>query len=818
VAKFRGIQIRDGAIISSHLAEGITVNGITLSGTRLSTKSLKIHDSIGVDGSNVTYNLDDFLSKFGGVISGGTVVSGQTTVSSSLNVASGATFLIRSSLSGADVLQAMSGTVGTTVTVDSLIKLTDGSVLGVNEHSHTITGLGGKEESQLSKIATTTADRITLNFGDFTTLKLPTSTALTSSDIEVYLNGQLLEYGQDSGYTFDRASGIVTFHQAVSGDSLSVVWRSPNPTEPNYEPSYEVNAYPYPLGEQIHYVQDLYTIGGRVADTVGTSQANPANPDGVPDLHFRLVAVDKSSLDWIELHDKNGAFASTRSGSGLYPIRVFTGRVERSLPMTLNEYGTFVFDLYCTPSAEIIANNSYVQAYIRYDESTYINAGTFASTTTALPAASSQSFSNLGDTISGIYSWYVPKRVFSNQKLPFRKKVYVNGQATTKWVTGTARFDLQYFDSGRQSPPSFGQIFSMQTWRWKTNEYDPEIDPTSAANFNGKIQRFDGDTTSYVNPSWQDYDDFSYHSYQTGIPYHIRSSNDWIKFRLKAKTPLSTWGIKLENLSLSLAVSGTGFYNRPGVKRFSTVCVNYPIITVGGNGRVHFKPKQEVVTYTGTDWQGNERVYLKQFKLVDDASRNRLIDFYAYGYLDVYVPTAVLFQYRYYTNSNVPVSFYPNTSGTFNLDFNHYITTVDYGDEDTWTFNPFDDEQFNQFQAASLVTESTTLASKISCSYSSLNTLHYEDNSPIPTAKTLIKSQELEFTPAFSSASGLPIRGFSNFSYGSASSQALPRSVAQSSYYTAYNNLISEASVTSLGISGSEFIFSDYQSASVYTP
>jgi hypothetical protein len=221
MAKFRGIQIKDGAITSSHLVTGITVNGIVISGSAASQRTFTVDTIMQLDGANVSYDLNSFLTRAGGTITGTLTVTGLTTASGGLSVPSGASFNIGSSLSGTDIIQALSG-IDSGVTATRLIALTNAST--VTGHTHTSASLGIKEERMLTKTATSGTDSINLTFGTANTLSLPTGAASTASDIEAFINGQLLEYDSETGYTVSGSG--VTFHSSISGDHLAVVWRT----------------------------------------------------------------------------------------------------------------------------------------------------------------------------------------------------------------------------------------------------------------------------------------------------------------------------------------------------------------------------------------------------------------------------------------------------------------------------------------------------------------------------------------------------------------------------------------------------------------
>jgi hypothetical protein len=237
MAKFRSPQIKDGAIDSNHLISGIVVNNVLLSkGQRNSGQNITftVLNTLTLSGTdNTTYDLDSLFPKSGGTITGNLIVTGSITASGGLTVPSGASFSITngtSTVSGADIIQALAGvaSTGTTVTAANLITLTDGSDASTL-HTHTPKSLGFKETRALSKRATVSEDTLTTNFGNASLFAVPSGSGSESSDIEVYLNGQLIERGTGSG-TFAWAvsgnSGTVTFNSSISGDHLYIKWRA----------------------------------------------------------------------------------------------------------------------------------------------------------------------------------------------------------------------------------------------------------------------------------------------------------------------------------------------------------------------------------------------------------------------------------------------------------------------------------------------------------------------------------------------------------------------------------------------------------------
>jgi len=237
MAKFRSPQIKDGAINSNHLVSGIVVNNVLLSkGNRNPGQDITftVLNTLTLSGTdNTTYNLDALFPKSGGTITGNLVVTGSLTASGGLTVPSGALFTISngtSTVSGADIIQALAGvaSTGTTVTAANLIALTNGSDASAL-HTHTPKSLGFKETRAISKRATSSDDTLSTNFGDAAVFSVPSTSSLESSDLEVYLNGQLIEQGVAAGsftWSVNGTVGTVTFNGSTSGDHLYIKWRA----------------------------------------------------------------------------------------------------------------------------------------------------------------------------------------------------------------------------------------------------------------------------------------------------------------------------------------------------------------------------------------------------------------------------------------------------------------------------------------------------------------------------------------------------------------------------------------------------------------
>lgn len=236
MSQLKSTQIRNRAINTQHLVSGIVVNNILLSNASQSREDLtfRILNNLELSGTdNVDYNLDNLFQKSGGVISGNLTVTSTLTVSGGLVVPSGSSFSITdglSTVSGADLLQALAGvaTSGTTVTAANLITLTDGSDASAL-HTHSLASLNVSQTKALSLVATENNASITLNYGNAALLSVPTGPSLDDADVEVYLNGQLIERGTADGtftWTVVNTTGTVTFNGSSSGDHLYVKWRA----------------------------------------------------------------------------------------------------------------------------------------------------------------------------------------------------------------------------------------------------------------------------------------------------------------------------------------------------------------------------------------------------------------------------------------------------------------------------------------------------------------------------------------------------------------------------------------------------------------
>lgn len=359
MAKIRGPQISDSTIQTVHLVSGITVNGITLSGSQSSQKTLGFVNSLGLQGQAVSYNLDNFLAVTGGTVTGIINVIGITSGVSSVSVPSGASFSVSGSLAGTDLLQALAD-IDASVTASALKRLTDSSNV-TTDHTHNFSAVGGRDERELVKVATQSADTITLDYGNFSLISIPNVTTLKSSDIEAFINGQLLEYGSPNGFTLNSTNGVVTFHPAISGDTLAVVWRGLDTTASGVIISYEPVSYPYPTGGGIETTEGLYANGGSPGDLYG-GWANPTTSDGQPDIHMKLVVSGVAGLSRIDIKKDSTIVASTASGTGV-PLFVFNGNISRSFPLTLDASGTFVFDLYFSTPSGVTSGNLLTASY-----------------------------------------------------------------------------------------------------------------------------------------------------------------------------------------------------------------------------------------------------------------------------------------------------------------------------------------------------------------------------------------------------------------------------------------------------------------------
>ena len=426
MAKFRGTQISDRTIQSVHLVSGITVNSITLSGNQAGQKTFSLVKNLGLRGQNVSYNLDNFLAITGGTVTGAVTVVGGITGSSTISIPSGAALSVSGALTGGDLLQALAG-VHASVTAESLKRLTDDSVL-TTEHTHNFSALGGRSEHELVKVATQSADTITLDYGNFALISIPNVSTLKSSDIEAFINGQLLEYGSPNGFTLNSTNGTVTFHPSISGDTLSVVWRGLDTTASGVVVSYEPVSYPYPTGGGIETTAGLFANGGSPGDLYGSWSA-PTSSDGQPDIHMKLVVSGVAGISRIDVKKDSTVVASTASGTGV-PIFVFTANIQRTFPLTLDASGTFVFDLYFTTPSGVTSGNLLTATYTPITGSAVDLPGTglpSSSTSPLGPLVSvSDIYQNVDKTIANIsLTSFVTK--WGNINAPFSGDVYLAG-------------------------------------------------------------------------------------------------------------------------------------------------------------------------------------------------------------------------------------------------------------------------------------------------------------------------------------------------------------------------------------------------------
>lgn len=237
MGKIRGPQIAYSAIDTNHLVSGIVVNNVLLNKSAQAASgnlTFTVLNTLELSGTeDRTYDLDSLFARSGGTISGSLTVTGTLTASGGLTVPSGATLTITngtSTVTSSDLLQALAGvaTNAPTVTAANLKTLTDGSDASAL-HTHSLTNLGFKETKALGKRATTANDTITLNYGDASQMTVANVNTLASTDIEVYLNGQLIERGATEGsftWTVNGTTGTVTFNGSTSGDHLYVKWRA----------------------------------------------------------------------------------------------------------------------------------------------------------------------------------------------------------------------------------------------------------------------------------------------------------------------------------------------------------------------------------------------------------------------------------------------------------------------------------------------------------------------------------------------------------------------------------------------------------------
>ena len=129
--------------------------------------------------------------------------------------------------SKADLLQVTAGASSYAhLNTTNLATLVEGGVAD-SLHTHTLKALGIKEVKSLSKTATQNNDTLTINFGSPAAIMIPSgiNAATKASDINAFLNGQLIEYGASGNtWSWDVNTGTVTFNGSIAGDDLSIEW------------------------------------------------------------------------------------------------------------------------------------------------------------------------------------------------------------------------------------------------------------------------------------------------------------------------------------------------------------------------------------------------------------------------------------------------------------------------------------------------------------------------------------------------------------------------------------------------------------------
>lgn len=615
MGKFRGIQIRDGAVVSSHLATGITVNGIIISGSAATQKTFTVNAIMQLDGANVSYNLDSFLTKAGGTVTGSVVVTGTLTASGSALVPSGTTFLLGSGVSGSDLLQALAG-ISSGVTAATLISLTSGAVISTGTHTHNFDAIVGKVEHMLTKTATQSADTISLNYGTYDAMSIPTTTASASSDIEAFINGQLLEYGASTGYTFDTTGGVVTFNPAISGDKLAVIWRAQDATKTGVTITYTPNYWP---GVTPNTTEGIYTVGGTVTDRYGTDFANPTNPDGVRDVHLRMTLTDRNDIYRIQLTDGSQIVAAAGSGftgntASRVPIKIFTGGIERTLPFDLSGSGSVTFDMYfTTPSSLTQGGRVYATVFQSGGTTiTGVNSSFSVGNTTleSFVSATQEALSSPQD----IYSPELSRVIFSvTGTAPYQH------QTLNKTVSDKIYLDVEFISANNSLPAGNTRPNHIRKTQW----YDPNT----------------GDPVSYPDSPEQ----FRYYyNIYTGITLTDWNSSDWLKLRVTPKN-ISAWS-KVWGGGLVLSVS------TPGMTGYSrrTDSYKFPLLTYTTGGQLIWGLDVYTEERTVSSWLWGDYTYAVRDYILDASADARLSHIKSGNSIDLYVRPTYTYYSSYY--------------------------------------------------------------------------------------------------------------------------------------------------------------------------
>jgi len=149
----------------------------------------------------------------------------------SMVVESGASISMQAGASFSVDADASFSFAGDTALGSDLAKLVNDSVISGADalHSHALGSLGIKEPKAKAVIADDSNDEVVLASGYYynqANFAVPSAGAASDSDLEVYLNGQLIEEGNSGAempqFTFTRESRVVKVYGSIVGDHIYI--------------------------------------------------------------------------------------------------------------------------------------------------------------------------------------------------------------------------------------------------------------------------------------------------------------------------------------------------------------------------------------------------------------------------------------------------------------------------------------------------------------------------------------------------------------------------------------------------------------------
>jgi len=212
-----------------------------IAGYNMSVSGNTVH--LGSDGAG---NLSSAIKLMGAgnLIAGSTTVSGMSAMLSfqsgaAINFNSGTQFSLNPGATGNVYANGMLSFASsalvkfgdTQVSGAQLQKLVNGSTLTTGDalHYHSLESMNVRAPKAASSVITSGDAVLTLEASHYYTadkFALPSGGGIASSDIEAFINGQLIEYGTSGNdmprFAFDRETRQVTFHGSVSGDHVYV--------------------------------------------------------------------------------------------------------------------------------------------------------------------------------------------------------------------------------------------------------------------------------------------------------------------------------------------------------------------------------------------------------------------------------------------------------------------------------------------------------------------------------------------------------------------------------------------------------------------